>query len=159
MTNAPLAAGTNRAFSHTVETQAPREAVWRLWTDPTTWKDWDLGLKDAVGPTPLTLGDRGQIVPNSGPTSAFEVVAFDDGQSYAFETNLPLAKLRMERSFIGGGETTQFQHTVSFSGLLSGLWASQFGPGFRRALPPTMESLAAQAEAQSAEAAGVEAPE
>ena len=150
MTNTVLAEGTNRAFSHTVTTDAPSEHVWQLWTDTTTWKDWDKGLKDAEIDEPFALGAKGQILPLSGPSSRFEVVEYVEGQSYAFETRLPFARLTVRRSFVSLNPTT-LQHEVSFEGALAGFWASRFGPGFRAALPPTMTSLADLAEERSVE--------
>lgn len=138
-----IAPGTNRDFSFTVQTTAP-DRVWSLWTDPSTWGAWDRGLKSATMDGAMRLGSTGQIVPLSGPTSTFEVVAFDPVQSYAFETNLPMAVLRVERAF--NADRTAFTHHVTFSGPIGFAFAQMFGPGFRRALPPTMTTLNALAE-------------
>lgn len=146
---ADIAAGTNRAFSHTAATAASPEAVWRLWTDPATWKDWDRGLKDASAEGPLRLGATGRIVPLSGPPARFDVTEYDEGRSYAFATRLPLARLVVRRLFVGTAPT-RFRHEVSFEGFLAGFWAAQFGPRFRAELPPTMEALAALAEGEAA---------
>jgi len=143
-----LAEGTNRAFSHEVITTAPPEAVWALWTDAGTWKDWDKGLKSAEHEGDMAVGSKGRILPLEGPPARFEVVTLEPAQSYSFRTGLPLASLTVARA-ITGTEPTRFRHTVSFSGPLAGYWSSQFGPGFRAALPPTMEALADLAEAQA----------
>ncbi|MEM9344007.1 MAG: SRPBCC family protein [Pseudomonadota bacterium] len=138
-----IAPGTNRAFSFTVPTTHP-DNVWALWTTPDTWEQWDRGLKSAALDGPMSLGSVGRIVPHSGPTTTFKVVAYDLGQSYAFETRLPGAILRVERAF--NAERTEFTHRVTFSGATSVLFAALFGPGFRKALPPTMQQLKAIAE-------------
>lgn len=143
-----LAEGTNRAFSHEVTTTAPPEAVWALWTDAGTWKDWDKGLKSAEHEGAMAVGSKGRIIPLEGPSSAFEVITLVPGQSYSFRTGLPLASLTVDRE-ITGTAPTRFRHTVSLSGPLAGYWSGQFGPGFRAALPPTMEALADLAEAQA----------
>ena len=145
MTEIPIAAGTNRSFFHETATGAPREAVWALWTKVSSWKDWDLGLKDAELDGPMRLGAVGRIIPQSGPPAKFTVTEFEEQVSYAFATTLPLAKLVVRRSF-PPSEGTAFRHEVSFTGFLARLWAGQLGPGFRKALPPTMERLARQAE-------------
>lgn len=144
--DAVLAEGTNREFSHEVTTTAPPEAVWALWTDARTWKDWDKGLKSADQEGAMAVGSKGKIIPLEGPSARFEVTALEAGHSYSFRTGLPLASLTVARE-ITGTEPTRFRHTVSFSGPLAGYWAGQFGPGFRAALPPTMETLAQLAEA------------
>jgi hypothetical protein len=28
-------------FEHTIETEAGADAIWRLYSDPRTWPDWD----------------------------------------------------------------------------------------------------------------------
>lgn len=142
------AEGTNRAFHASLRTAASPEAVWRVWMDVPGWKAWDEGLKDArlAEPgAPMKLGTRGTVTPKSGPDSAFAVTAFEEGARYAFETRLPLATLTVERS-ITSRAPTEFRHDVSFSGPLAFLWSRLFGPGFRRALPPTLRAIGRIAE-------------
>lgn len=134
----PLAEGTNRAFSHTVATQHP-EAVWRLWTTPASWGQWDQGLTSASLDGEMRVGAVGEIIPRQGNASRFTVTAFEEGRSYTFETQLPLAILRVQRAF--NGDRSAFTHTVTFEGAAAGPLAAMLGPGFRRALPPTMAAL------------------
>ncbi|MGL4239446.1 SRPBCC family protein [Tabrizicola sp.] len=138
-TDQEIASGTNRDFSFTIQTSAP-DRIWKFWTDPATWGDWDQGLKSASMQGSMHLGSTGQITPLSGPTSKFKVVSFDAGQSYAFETRLPMASLHVARSF--NPDRSAFTHHITFRGPLAFAFARMFGPGFRRALPPTMRKLA-----------------
>jgi Polyketide cyclase / dehydrase and lipid transport len=137
--------GTDRAFSYEVTTTASPDRVWALWTDVSTWKTWDKGLKDAELGEPMRRGSKGKITPLSGPSASFTVTEFDPQTSYTFATNLPLAKLTVRRTIIGTSPT-RFRHDVSFSGPMGGVFAKRFGPGFRKALPPTMREIAALAE-------------
>ena len=141
-----IAQGTNSDFSFTVVTGNP-DGVWALWTDPATWGDWDKGLKSAAMIGQMRLGSTGTITPLSGPQSQFRVVTFDPKKSYAFETRLPLAVLRVARSF--NADRTAFTHRVTFSGPMGFAFARMFGPGFRKALPPTMQELNTLAEEQT----------
>lgn len=143
--NQPMAAGTNRAFSHVNQTRAPANAVWRLWTDPSTWQDWDLGLKLASLDGPFEPGAVGTLTPKSGPESAFRITALEAGRFCAFVIALPLARLEITRT-IRAVSPTVFEHHVAFKGPLAGLWAWLFGSGFRRDLPPTMARIAQIAE-------------
>ena len=140
---AEVAPGTNRDFSFTVSTSAPDE-IWRLWTTPSIWGDWDRGLKSASMDGEMALESTGQIISLSGPASQFEVTEFDPKNSYAFVTQLPMAQLSVARSF--NAARTAFTHRVSFSGPMAFAFARMFGPGFRKALPPTMRTLNALAE-------------
>lgn len=142
-----LAAGDNRDFSHERTTTANAAVIWTLWTDVTTWKDWDRGLKDARLDGVFAGGATGEIIPQSGPAAKFRVTEFVDGRSYAFETQLPFATLTVRRSLLSASPTV-FRHEVSFEGALAWFWSGQLGPQFRAALPPTMDALAMLAEAE-----------
>ncbi|MEM8776887.1 MAG: polyketide cyclase [Pseudomonadota bacterium] len=133
-----IASGTNRNFSFVLSTTNP-DGIWDLWTKPSTWETWDRGLKSANMEDQMMLGSVGQITPKSGPPSSFTVVAFDPKQSYAFETKLPGAVLRVDRFF--NANRTQFIHRVGFKGITAFAFARIFGPGFRQALPETMRVL------------------
>lgn len=144
------ASGTNRHFEHTESTTAAKAEIWNLWTDVTTWKLWDKGLKDATIDQAFTKGATGMIVPTKGSTSAFTVTEVAQQESYSFATKLPGAQLIVRRQFVDGPNTS-FRHTVRFDGPLAPVWAALLGGGFRRQLPPTMALLAAEAERRVSE--------
>ncbi len=139
-----LAKGTNSFFSHTLETTASPDSVWRLWTDVSTWAAWDGGLKSASMNGAFEVGAVGKIVPLKGSIVPFTVTAATPKISSTFVTNLPLAQLNIERSLIAlpnnGG--TRFTHNVSFTGPLRKVWGFILGRGFRLELPKTMAKLA-----------------
>lgn len=157
------AEGTNRRFHHTETTTGTKDAVWELWTDPATWSGWDEGLERAELEGPFVEGACGVITPLKGRRAAFTVEAVDMGQSYTFATKLPGAVLRVRREFVASEPTTSehatafkhtafkhiaFKHTVWFDGPMAWLFSRLLGGQFRRALPPTMASLARMAEAR-----------
>lgn len=138
-----LAAGTNQRFSHTETAEGPREAIWQLWTDPSTWENWDDGLKTASVNGKFAQGATGTITPLKGPDASFEVVSLEQGVRYEFVTKMPGARLHVHRELLDGERTT-FRHTVWFSGAMAWLWSRLYGKQFRSALPPTMHKLAQQ---------------
>ncbi|WP_299786322.1 SRPBCC family protein [uncultured Marivita sp.] len=137
-----IAAGTDRDFSFTVPTSMP-DRIWYLWTTPSTWGRWDTGLRSVSMDGVMKLGSTGRIQPLTGPKTRFTVVLFHPDTSYAFETMLPLARLKVERFF--NSDRTAFTHRVSFHGVAAVPFARLFGPAFRKALPPTMRNLNALA--------------
>lgn len=140
-----IAEGTNSLFRHSVTVNAPAERVWSIWMDVPNWPTWDTELKEASASAPLGLGVDGKITPQSGPSSSFKVVSFEYKKQYAFETSLPMAKLKVTRVLTTSGGSTTFTHEVEFSGTAAPMFASQFGPVFRAALPKVMQKIAAQA--------------
>lgn len=81
-------------------TTAPDE-VWRLWTTPSTWGEWDRGLTSARLEGPFVVGARGEIVDRSGRTSTFVVVEVEQGEHATYEVRLPAARLVLRRSLTG----------------------------------------------------------
>lgn len=140
------AAGTDLRFAHTLTVDAPPEAVWRLWTDVSTWHAWDPEVESATLDGPYAVGATGRLVPASGPSSTFRVTEADPDSATTFETRLPLGSLRVRRSWQGRGGRTEITHTVSFHGLGGRMLARRLGPRFRAALPGVMGRLKALAE-------------
>ena len=150
----PPAEGTDRHFRHTLLTAAAPESVWALWTDVGTWPDWDTELDSAALDGPWAEGARGRLVPRSGPAARFTVTEVSP-RATAFSTRLPLAALRVRRSWAPAGDgRIAITHEVRFAGLLGGAIASRLGPGFRRALPAVMARLDSLARAHTASASG-----
>lgn len=141
-----MAEGTNQRFHHTRTTTAEPEAIWARWSDPTTWGDWDKGLKSAQLDGAFELGATGSITPLKGPNASFSIEAMEPGISYTFATDFPGAKLFVQRELLDAPDTT-FRHTVWFDGPMTWLFSRIYGKKFRTALPPTMDELARLAEA------------
>ena len=144
MSGGVRAVGGNARFSWTLPTATPA-AVWGRWSDPSTWSEWDGGLRSASLDGPFVVGATGVLTPRSGPASRFKVTEVEVGKRCVFETELLLGRLRVARELGVGERGATFTHTVSFHGSLGWVWATVLGPGFRRELPRTMERLAALA--------------
>lgn len=143
-----VAEGRNSSFSHSFETTAAAEQIWRLWTDVTTWSKWDGGLKTAFLDGPFQVGAVGKIVPHTGANAKFTVTVSMPKISSTFVTSLPLAQLNIERRLqaLPNDSGTRFTHKVWFSGPLREVWGFILGRGFRKELPLTMAKLAKIAE-------------
>ena len=143
-----MAKERNSAFSHTLETTAHPDRVWRLWTDVSTWAAWDGGLKSASMDGPFEVAATGTIVPLKGSAVPFTVTSATPKTSSTFVTKLPFAQLNIERSLVAlpNDSGTRFIHIVSFTGPLREVWGFILGRGFRKELPMTMAKLAKLAE-------------
>ena len=140
----PRVTGTARAFAATLECDASAEALWTVWTDVPGWHRWDLGLRGASldpGSGPFAAGATGTLLPTRGRPARLAVTACEPGRSYRFEAALPLARLVVERRIESTGPL-RFTHAVHFEGPLAAPWSTLLGPGFAKALPPTMRRAA-----------------
>jgi len=58
----------------TLPTTASAEAIWRAWSDPSTWPQWDAGLDRVILNGPFVSGTTGTLTPKGGPTVRFQLV-------------------------------------------------------------------------------------
>jgi Polyketide cyclase / dehydrase and lipid transport len=137
---------TKKHFWYTVETTASPDNIWAVWTDVPNWKTWDSGLKDATMTVPFILHAKGEILSLENRKSTFKIVAFEQGKTYTFKTNLPLGGLYVKRTLEIKNGKTYFTHEVWFSGLTGGIFANIFGEKFKKMLPEVMENIKKIAE-------------
>ena len=142
----PIGEQTNKHFWHSESTTKPTE-IFRLWTDVSTWKDWDSGLNDATLEGPFKLGAKGTIISLEGRKSKFEVVEYHQDTSYTIRTKLPLGSLYVKRFLSPQNGETTLTHEVWFKGLSGGLFAKLFGQKFRELLPGVVKEVKRIAEA------------
>jgi Polyketide cyclase / dehydrase and lipid transport len=140
-THAQEKKATKKHFWHTVETTASPDKIWTVWTDVPNWKTWDTGLKDASMSVPFSLNAKGSILSLEDKKSKFKIVAFEQGKTYTFKTNLPLGSLYVKRTLEVKDGRTFFTHEVWFSGLTGGIFANMFGEKFKKMLPEVMENI------------------
>jgi hypothetical protein len=138
------------SHEHTVETEAPAEAIWRLWSDVSTWSSWDDDIEWARLDGQFAVGSRGKLKPKGVPAGGFKLVAVNPGVSYTVEQRLPLARLRFEHEVTEAGEgPTRFTHRVTVDGPLAALFARLFGRRMKANFPTVMRHLAEAASASA----------
>lgn len=144
--------GSWRSFWAEDQSLAP-DAVWRCWTDPATWGEWDRGLSSASLDGPFTVGAVGELVDTAGRRSPFKVQQVDEGRCCRVRVRLPAAGLVLERTLEPGANDapwTTVRHEVRFVGPLGPVFAVVLGRRFRHLLPPTLEALVGLTEEPSA---------
>ena len=137
-------------IEHTEYTSAPPEAVYRLWSDVSTWTSWDAGLERVAIDGPFAPGTRGTLKPAGGPKVRFELLEVRPGEGFADETKLPLCRMRFEHTATREGDRTRVTHRVGFTGAAAPLFVRVIGRGLARDLPDTVRSLARMAAAPAA---------
>jgi uncharacterized protein YndB with AHSA1/START domain len=140
--------GGNADFRMTLSSSASKEAIYRLWADPTSWPKWDPQILSVRMNGPIKVGATGKLKGAGGPENTIEITAMEPGVRFAYVVKAPLARVRFERRF-EPGDTTRFTHAVTFEGAGGGALSGILGKRFREGLPPAMENLKAAAEAKS----------
>lgn len=147
------------ALEHTETTAAPPARLWRRYTDPTRWPEWDHGTERVTVDGPLAVGTRGTLKPTGGPTTRFTFTEVVPERGFTDVTRLPLARLTFTHRLEPDGTGCRFTHRVTITGPLAPLFARVIGRTIARELPTAMRALARLAEAGIAEKApDAEAP-
>lgn len=137
--------GSCRHFHASAATDVPQE-VWRLWTTPQTWGEWDVGLREAHLDGPFVVGSQGTVTDLGGRCSPFRVTVLESGRRCVYEVPLVAARLVLERTLHRSGPgPEQVRHDVAFVGPGAWPWALLLGRTFRRQLGPTVDGLLARA--------------
>ena len=133
-------------FQHTLETTAPPERIWGLWTDVAGWPRWDTALVSAHLDAAFARNAQGGLRSKGSPESTFMLVELEPGQSYTFAVPLLFAQLRVRRALAPTPAGTRYTHEVSFVGPLGWLFGWLLGRQFQAMLPGVMERLRQLAE-------------
>ncbi|MEM8524476.1 MAG: SRPBCC family protein [Bacteroidota bacterium] len=132
---------TNQHFWYTMETIAAPETIWEIWTDVSTWKKWDTGLKDAQIEGGFQMNAKGFIISLDDRKIKFKVTEYTENQSYTYKTSLPLGGLYVKRFLSEENGKITFTHEVWFEGITKKIFAKMLGNDFRKMLPEVLQNI------------------
>jgi hypothetical protein len=137
-------------ITHSVEINAPKEAIFALYRDVEAWPIWDSETTSVHLPEGLNLDAKGWLKPRKGPKAHIRVAEVMEGKSFTIEATLPLCRMRFGHELKGKsvGQTT-VTHWVSFDGPLAFLFRRVIGNGIDLTLPETLCGLKRTSEAMS----------
>src|SRR5262245_2413581 len=121
--------------THTVETTASCEAIWKLWSDVENWKTWDHAIEYSSINGPFATGATGVLKPKGGPlvhTTLTEVVPMSH---FVDEAKLFLARIRVVHSLKQSGGKTSVTHHIEMQGPLAFFFAFVIGRDMKKNLP------------------------
>lgn len=130
-----------------LETKASAETVWRIWSQPSTWAEWNPDVRAVNLDGPLEPGATGTMTTGRGthritieavePGRSFELVAAPmPGHPFAFRCAVvPLDA--------GGSRISQ---AITIRGPLAGLLSAMMGKQIAASFGPILSALAAKAE-------------
>ena len=139
-------------FEHREEGRASKSALWALYSNVSTWPEWDKGIEWIRLDGEFKEGTSGTIKPVGQGELPFRLtmVAVDGGCSD--ETEIPGAGVTIgfkhTLESVGDGRC-RITHHVSIFGPGSGALAPEIGPEMAKGIPETMQSLLRMAQARS----------
>ncbi|QYR22498.1 hypothetical protein KZ483_05860 [Paenibacillus sp. sptzw28] len=130
-------------FEHTITTMAKAETIWKLYSDISTWVEWDKGIVYASLEGPFTAGTRGQLQPEGQELLAFELTEVSPLNGFSDVTDIPDAgiQIRFMHRLLETAEGTSVTHKVTIIGPNAEHLGPEFGAGMAEGIPDTMERL------------------
>lgn len=113
--------------THSERSSAPPSSVWRLWSDPQRWSEWNEQLEWARLDGELREGAALTVKYRRGGEMRFAVTAFEPHSLLAIEAKLPGCRLGHEHSVVGVGTGSEVAHRSYLRGPTSSGFALLFG--------------------------------
>jgi uncharacterized protein YndB with AHSA1/START domain len=131
-----------------VETSASPAAVWKIWSDTSTWAQWNPDVQSMTLNGPFAAGTSGTMKTKQG-TRQVQLTEVVPGRSFRLETTvIPLTRFAFECQVVAGpaGKTTISQ-AIRVGGPLGGVVGGMMGPQIANTFPALLQGLARKAEA------------
>ncbi len=131
-----------------VETVASPEAVWKLWSDVSTWQDWNPDVQSMTLDGPFAAGTTGVMKTKQG-TRRVKLTQVVPGRSFRLETSvIPLTTFFFDCQVSSGAAgKTRVSQAITVGGPLGGVVGGAMSKQIANTFPPLLEGLARKAEA------------
>jgi hypothetical protein len=134
--------------TRSLETQASPQTIWQLWSDPTTWAEWNPDVESAALNGPMAAGATGTMRTKSGGAHDIEITAVDPARSFVLETSpIPLTRFRFGCEVVpraAGGST--ISQSLTLAGPLAPLFSLLMAKRIADTFPALLRGLSAAAE-------------
>ena len=131
-----------------VESSASPAAVWKIWSDTSTWAEWNPDVQSMTLNGPFAAGTSGTMKTKQG-TRQVQLTEVVPGRSFRLETTvIPFTRFAFECQVVAGpaGKTTISQ-AIRVGGPLGGVVGGMMAPQIANTFLPLLQGLARKAEA------------
>jgi uncharacterized protein YndB with AHSA1/START domain len=131
-----------------VETSASPAAVWKIWSDTSTWQEWNPDVQSMTLNGPFAAGTTGTMKTKQG-TRQIQLTEVEPGRSFRLETTvIPLTRFAFDCQVSAGpAGKTIISQGIRVGGPLGGVVGGMMGSQIANTFPALLKGLARQAEA------------
>ena len=131
-----------------LETAASPEAVWRIWSDPTSWSDWNPSVGEVKLEGPFAVGASGMMHMRSGRQHQIRFERIEPGRAFELEaTALPGHPFSFRCEVVPVGSGSRVSQSVTVRGPLAAILSPVVGEQVAKTFEPILRALAERAEA------------
>ena len=137
-----------REYGTSVETTASADKVWRVWSDMSTWGEWNPNVSTMAWNGGFVAYSTGVMNTRAGQHHKMELVDVVPGRSFALLTSVvPLTRFRFNcRIEPGTAGKTKLSQTVEVGGPLGPIMGGMLGPQVSKEFGTLLGNLARKAE-------------
>lgn len=138
-----------REYGTSVETSATPDAVWRVWSDMSTWGSWNPNVSTMDWTGGFVSGSSGVMNTRAGQHHRMQLVDVVPGRSFALLTAVvPGTRFRFNCRVLpgSGGGRTRVEQTVEVGGPLGPVLGGMLGPQVSKEFGTLLANLARTAE-------------
>jgi uncharacterized protein YndB with AHSA1/START domain len=130
------------------QTRASAEAVWKVWSDPMTWHEWNPNVQRMEMNGGFSNGTTGIMHTHSGQHHQVQLTNLQPGHSFDLETSvMPLTRFIFHCEVVANPGGSTVSQSLGMSGALAFLFAPMAGERIAASFEPLLAGLAAKAEA------------
>jgi hypothetical protein len=136
-----------REYGTSVETSASPEKVWKIWSDMSTWGEWNPNVSTMDWQGGFVSGSSGVMNTRAGQHHKMQLVDVVAGRSFALLTSVvPGTRFRFNCRIEPAGAKTKVSQTVEVGGPLGPVMGGMMGPQVSKEFGTLLSNLAAKAE-------------
>jgi len=136
-----------REYGTSVDSSASPEKVWRIWSDMSTWGEWNPNVATMDWEGGFASGTTGVMNTRAGQHHRMQLVDVQPGRSFALITSVvPGTKFRFNCRLEPAGPKTKISQTVEVGGPLGPVVGGMLGPQVSRDFGTLLGNLARKAE-------------
>lgn len=134
-------------YGTSVVSTASADRVWRIWSDTSTWGEWNPNVSTMELQGEFASGSTAIMNTRAGQHHKMRIVDVAPGRSFALETNVvPLTMFRFNCRIEPVGGESKISQTVEVKGPLGGLLGGMLGPQVSKEFGTLLSNLAKKAE-------------
>ncbi|TAN34639.1 hypothetical protein EPN29_02460 [bacterium] len=135
-------------YGTSVETTASADRVWRIWSDTTTWGEWNPNVSTMEMSGPFASGTNAIMNTRAGQHHKMTLLDVQQGRGFALETSVvPGTRFRFNCRIVPAGAKTKISQTVEVKGPLGPIMRGVLGPQVSKEFGTLLANLAKMAEA------------
>ena len=136
-----------REYGTSVDSSASPEKVWRIWSDMSTWGEWNPNVATMDWEGGFASGTTGVMNTRAGQHHRMQLVDVQPGRRFALITSVvPGTKFRFNCRIEPAGAKTKISQTVEVGGPLGPVVGGMLGPQVCRDFGTLLGNLARKAE-------------